>query len=251
MAVLMSLTAACGGGSSDDAAPSPDTSATESTAAESGAATTLRPGATAGFDDLNQDGEPDPTCGTRDFGAGLVLTIPCDASGYSSEPSEGVVLVPDSLRGLPSINDQLSSDILSNVSSTAVAARDENGKQVYVFFIQSDTLFDTGASTLSDPARETLAGLAQGIQRNWPTAPIQVRGHTDATGSASANQTLSEQRATNVADYLASQGIDQSRLSAIGLGSTRPIALETNPDGSESAAGQTENRRVELVVRVP
>ncbi len=74
---------------------------------------------------------------------------------------------------------------------------------------------------------------------------MQVRGHTDSTGSASANQTLSERRATNVVSYLATRGIGQSRLSSVGLGPNVPIAVENNP------AGLRENRRVELVVRLP
>jgi OOP family OmpA-OmpF porin len=61
----------------------------------------------------------------------------------------------------------------------------------------------------------------------------------------SVNQTLSEQRAANVATYLATQGIDRSRVTSVGLASTLPVAVE---DGD---LGGRENRRVELVVRVP
>ena len=58
------------------------------------------------------------------------------------------------------------------------------------------------------------------------------------------NQSLSEQRAANVATYLASQGIDRGRLTSVGLASTVPVVVE---DGE---LGRRENRRVELVVRV-
>ena len=206
---------------------------------------TLPPGATVGIDDLNQDGQRDLVCGARDFSAGLVLQIPCDAAGYASEPSEGVTRLPNALSSLPSISDQLKAATLSEVSADAIAARDPGGEQVYVFFIQSDTLFDVGSSTLSNPARATLDGLARGIQASWPSASVQVRGHTDSTGSASANQTLSEQRASNVMSYLATRGIAQSCLSSVGLGPNVPIAAESNQ------AGLGENRRVELVVRLP
>jgi outer membrane protein OmpA-like peptidoglycan-associated protein len=55
-----------------------------------------------------------------------------------------------------------------------------------------------------------------------------------------------------VADYLASsQGIDRGRLSSVGHGSTAPIVLERNPDGSDNPEGRHQNRRVELIVRVP
>jgi outer membrane protein OmpA-like peptidoglycan-associated protein len=249
--VVVGLATACSGGGGGDgnggesSASSPDATGPETSVDSPEPTTTLPPGATVGLDDLNQDGQRDLVCGTKDFGAGLVLQIPCDAAGYASEPSQGVTLVAGALSSLPAINDQLKAATLSDVSADAIAARDPAGKQVYVFFIQSDTLFDVGSSTLSNPARATLDGLARNIQATWPTASIQVRGHTDSTGTAAANQTLSQQRASTVMAYLASRGIAQSRLSSVGLGPTVPIALENGP------AGLRENRRVELVVRLP
>jgi outer membrane protein OmpA-like peptidoglycan-associated protein len=250
-AMLLALTSACGGGGSSS--PPTSTPATQATMEPTTPATdapdrTLPPGATPGVDDLNEDGLPDPICGTGDYGAGLVLQVPCIARDYALTPPEGTTVVPNTVFGLPGLTPR---ELLSEVSADAVQARDPNGKRVIVFFIQSDTLFELGSSTLSGPAQDTLMGLARLIQREWPTATVQVRGHTDATGSASVNQTLSEQRAANVAAYLATQGISQSRLSSIGLASSRPIVLETNPDGSDNPMGRTVNRRVELVVRVP
>lgn len=238
----------CGGGSSDDqASPSPETNQAQETPATSNApVTTSGPGARlSSFDDLNQDGQPDPTCGTGDFKAGLVLRLPCEPGYYANDPSEGTTFVPGSLSGLPGLPDDVKDQVLTDVSANAVASRDETGKQVIVFFIQSDTLFDVGSASLSGPARDTLDGLARNIRRTWPTATVQVRGHTDSTGSAAANQTLSEQRAANVATHLASHGIDPARLTSVGLGSTLPVVLE---DGE---LGRRENRRVELVVRLP
>ena len=78
---------------------------------------------------------------------------------------------------------------LSDVSGSAVQGRDPDGRKVVVLFISSDTLFDVGSAVLGNPARATFDGLARVIRENWPAAPVQVRGHTDATGSAAANQT--------------------------------------------------------------
>jgi outer membrane protein OmpA-like peptidoglycan-associated protein len=241
--------AGCSGGSSDGNAGSPsETSppASVDTAPTPALAPTTAPASRlSSFDDMNQDGQRDPTCGTRDFKAGLVLRVPCEPGFFASDPSEGTTLVPGSLSGLPALPDDVKDQVLTDVSANAIAARDEAGKQVIVFFIQSDTLFATGSATLSGPARDTLDGLARNISRTWPMATVQVRGHTDSTGSAAVNQTLSEQRATNVANYLATHGIDRGRLSSVGLASTLPVVLE---DGE---LGRRENRRVELVVRLP
>ena len=240
------LMAGCSGGSSDEAGPPPETGAPAPAPPADTPGTTAAPASRlSSYDDMNQDGQPDPTCGTRDFKAGLVLRVPCEAGFFASDPSEGTTLVPGALSGLPALPDDVKDQVLTAVSANAIASRDEAGKQVIVFFIQSDTLFATGAATLSGPARETLDGLARNISRTWPGAMLQVRGHTDATGSAAVNQTLSEQRAANVANYLASQGIDRARLSSVGLASTLPVVVE---DGE---LGRRENRRVELVVRVP
>lgn len=256
VAATISLTAGCSSGADEEASPSttettsaaPEETSTSSTPEESTTSSAVGP---VGGEDLNEDGKPDPVCGTRDFKAGLVLKVLCDAAGYANEPSQGTTLVAESLYSMPGVADDVKADVLSESSGNGIRGRDPEGRQVMVFFIQSDTLFDVGSATVSSPAKDTLNGLARGIQKRFSTVPIQVRGHTDATGSPAANQTLSEQRAANVAAYLATQGIDKGRLSSIGLAATLPVVLEKNPDGSDNPVGRRENRRVELVLRLP
>jgi outer membrane protein OmpA-like peptidoglycan-associated protein len=77
---------------------------------------------------------------------------------------------------------------------------------------------------------------------------VQVRGHTDAKGTAAGNQTLSEQRAAAVKGYLNAHGLDATRVSNVGFGSTQPVVLETNADGTDNPAGRAFNRRVEIAV---
>lgn len=71
---------------------------------------------------------------------------------------------------------------------------------------------------------------------------VQVEGHTSSEGTDDHNQTLSEQRATAVLDYLVSHGIDKGRLGSKGFGATVPI------DSNATSAGRENNRRVEFVV---
>ncbi len=71
---------------------------------------------------------------------------------------------------------------------------------------------------------------------------IDVYGHTDSTGSDAYNQTLSERRALSVANYLASQGVQQARIGTRGYGETQPIAP------NDTDAGRAENRRVEVKI---
>jgi outer membrane protein OmpA-like peptidoglycan-associated protein len=105
----------------------------------------------------------------------------------------------------------------------------------------SDVLFDTGKYTLKPGAREKLAKVA-GILLAYPGLTIEVDGHTDNVGSDEFNQTLSEQRATSVRDYLVQQGVSSNAVTAKGFGKTQPVA------SNDSSAGRLMNRRVELVV---
>ncbi|MBY0345729.1 MAG: OmpA family protein, partial [Neisseriaceae bacterium] len=65
-------------------------------------------------------------------------------------------------------------------------------------------------------------------------------GHADSTGNAANNNRLSEERAQSVSSYLAGQSVKASRLSAIGYGSSQPIASNATPEG------RAQNRRVEI-----
>ena len=111
----------------------------------------------------------------------------------------------------------------------------------------SDALFETGSDAIS--STDSIDGVIRLINRLYVGGTIQVRGHTDATGAAGANQGLSERRAANVRDYLKSHGTNARDFSSVGIGSTRPLAEEHNPDGSPNVDGQRFNRRVEIVVR--
>jgi len=71
---------------------------------------------------------------------------------------------------------------------------------------------------------------------------VQVEGHASSEGGDDHNQTLSEQRAEAVLDYLVTHGIDKGRLASKGFGSSVPI------DTNETVAGRENNRRVEFVV---
>ncbi len=105
----------------------------------------------------------------------------------------------------------------------------------------SDVLFDTGKYSLKPGAREKLAKVA-GILIAYPGLNIEVGGYTDNVGGDTMNQTLSENRAGAVRDYLVEQGVTTNSVSAKGYGNTLPVASNDN------AAGRQENRRVELVV---
>jgi outer membrane protein OmpA-like peptidoglycan-associated protein len=105
----------------------------------------------------------------------------------------------------------------------------------------SDVLFDFNKYTLKPEAREKLAKVS-GILLAYPNLQLQVEGYTDNIGSDDYNQKLSQQRADAVKDYLASQGVTQTNISATGYGKSDPIADNSTNDG------RAQNRRVQMVV---
>ena len=79
--------------------------------------------------------------------------------------------------------------------------------------------------------------------KKHPTTTAVIEGHTDSSGSAEHNMKLSQQRAENVVQYLVEKsGIERSRLSAKGYGSTRRIAYD------DTAQGRQKNRRINAVI---
>jgi outer membrane protein OmpA-like peptidoglycan-associated protein len=105
----------------------------------------------------------------------------------------------------------------------------------------SDVLFDTGKSTLRAGAREKLAKIS-GIVLAYPDLRLAIEGNTDSVGSDAMNQTLSEQRAASVRDFLLKENIPATSMTSQGFGKTQPVA------SNETAEGRQQNRRVEMVV---
>ena len=109
--------------------------------------------------------------------------------------------------------------------------------------------FDFDKSTLR-PDAVSILNEAIEILKRYPELKVEVAGHTDSKGTDAYNQALSERRATAVYDYLTGNGIDASRLvGPNGYGESRPIAPNTNDDGSDNPEGRARNRRTELNVQ--
>lgn len=102
-------------------------------------------------------------------------------------------------------------------------------------------LFDNDSAQLAANSEQYFDWLI-GVMKKYPQATVEIVGHTDSNGSEAYNQTLSEQRAQSVADYLISQGVESSRISSSGEGEMNPKASNDTPEG------RMENRRVEVTV---
>ena len=111
------------------------------------------------------------------------------------------------------------------------------GKKV----VLNNILFESGKSVLTASSYKEADRLLE-ILRDNPQMKIEISGHTDKTGSEQLNLSLSGQRSKAVVDYLIQKGIEASRLTNKGYGSSQPIDVNSTP------AGRAKNRRVEFKI---
>jgi OmpA-OmpF porin, OOP family len=109
-------------------------------------------------------------------------------------------------------------------------------------FTRGKIRFDTGSAIIDRDSLGLLDRLIETASR-CPSAAIEIAGHTDAAGDNASNQALSEKRAQAVVDYLVRAGLPPERLTAVGFGSSHPLA------SNDTEEGRAQNRRIEFVVK--
>lgn len=103
-------------------------------------------------------------------------------------------------------------------------------------------LFDSSKAVVKDEYKADIEEVAK-LAQQYPTAFIEIQGHTDTSGNAKLNTKLSQARADAVKDVLVKDfGIDAGRLTATGYGSSQPVA------DNATAEGRAKNRRVVAVL---
>ncbi len=118
---------------------------------------------------------------------------------------------------------------------------DKSATDVPKTFVFDHLNFDSATTRLTPESVATVNDLAS-VLKAYPNALVQLVGHTDNTGSPTANQTLSLDRANAVKETLVAQGVAADRISTAGYGQDRPVA------SNDSDAGRAQNRRLELNV---
>ncbi|MFW6055154.1 MAG: OmpA family protein [Thermodesulfobacteriota bacterium] len=131
--------------------------------------------------------------------------------------------------------DKQEQDLRNAVAQTEAASirRDQDILQAT---FDSEVLFDFDSSTLKTGAYQELGRVAA-VLNKYPQTTILVEGHTDATGPEDYNQTLSEKRAQAVKRALIQDGVQESRIKAVGYGESQPIS-----------SSDAMNRRVNIII---
>ena len=126
---------------------------------------------------------------------------------------------------------------LASLISNAVAATIEADKVIRLDYV----FFKTGSAELDEKSMFELDNIVAQLEK-YPEVQVELAGHTDNVGDDDINQTISNDRAKSVYDYLIGKGVDEGRLSYKGYGETMP--LESN----DSEEGRRINRRTELKI---
>ncbi|MCL2326111.1 MAG: OmpA family protein [Proteobacteria bacterium] len=108
--------------------------------------------------------------------------------------------------------------------------------------------FTLGKATIMSESDSLLVEIADVIKANPQIKKIEIQGHTDLSGNAKRNQTLSEQRAKSVYDRLVSLGVERERLVHKGFGSSQPLVPLAAGQRTETPENAAKNRRVDFVI---
>ena len=135
--------------------------------------------------------------------------------------------------------DRQEAELRAQLQGTGVSVT-RNGDNI-TLNMPGNVTFATNSSDLSPGFFDVLNSVSV-VMEEFDQTVVEVAGHTDSTGSDAYNQALSERRASSVAQYLQSQGINAQRMITIGLGESMPVA----DNGTET--GRQANRRVEITM---
>lgn len=137
------------------------------------------------------------------------------------------------------ILDRQAAELQRDITTSGVRIINE-GNQLRVV-MPDGILFAVDSDRLNPAIMNDLFTVADNLNR-YPDSLVRVIGHTDSTGSAAHNVTLSQRRAGSVASVLRQGGVSAGRLVTIGAGEDQPIASNLTPEG------RAQNRRVEILI---
>lgn len=144
-----------------------------------------------------------------------------------------------------SVDKQTLKELVTNITLDTILVLDRLEKNK--IFVLNNIYFDLDKSDIRPDAAAELDKLVDLLTDN-PGIKIEMSSHTDSIASHAYNMQLSQRRAESTVRYLISKGVAPDRLVAKGYGEEKPIARNTNPDGTDNPEGRQRNRRTEFKI---
>jgi peptidoglycan-associated lipoprotein len=136
-------------------------------------------------------------------------------------------------------------ELVTNITLDTILVLDR--KERNKIFVLENIYFEYNESYIRADAAKELDKLVTLLNDN-SDLKIEMGSHTDSVASDAYNIELSQRRAESTVNYLIKNGIDPARLVAKGYGESKPIARNTNPDGTDNPVGRQRNRRTEFKI---
>ncbi len=136
-------------------------------------------------------------------------------------------------------------ELITNITLDTLLVLDRLEKNKV--FVLKNIYFGLDSANIRPASARELDKLVEVLNDN-PEIKIEMSSHTDSIGSVEYNINLSQRRAAASVNYLIKQGIPAERLVAKGYGESKPIARNTNPNGTDNPDGRQRNRRTEFKI---
>jgi peptidoglycan-associated lipoprotein len=136
-------------------------------------------------------------------------------------------------------------DLITTITLDTVIVLDKI--ELNRIFVMENIYYNYNKSDIRPDAAKELDKLVQLLVDN-PEIKIELGSHTDSVDTDDYNQRLSQRRAESAVGYIVQHGISPDRLVAKGYGESKPIARNTNPDGTDNPVGRQKNRRTEFKI---
>jgi peptidoglycan-associated lipoprotein len=136
-------------------------------------------------------------------------------------------------------------DLITNITLDTILILDKI--ELNKIFPLENIYYNFNRSEIREDAAKELNKLVQLLIDN-PEIKIELGSHTDSVDSDSFNLLLSQRRAESAVNYIVQNGIAPDRIVAKGYGESKPIARNTNPDGTDNPVGRQKNRRTEFKI---
>lgn len=184
------------------------------------------------------------TAGGALIGAGLGAVAGLAVGGGNAVQNRQAALIGAGIGALAggaigNYMDKQEAELRAQLQGTGISVT-RNGDQI-ILNMPSNITFAVDQDAVKSEFYPTLNSVAL-VLKKFDRTLVDVNGFTDSTGSHEHNMDLSQRRAVSVANYLAGQGVNPRRMSAVGFAESQPIA------SNATEAGRAQNRRVEITI---